>query len=1118
MRTGWVAAWVLVVTASVATGQAVPREQWSFEAQSNLYAAPLTADMAPAPGLETVVSDSEARRLLCIDATGRQLWEYAGGWTRRLASRAALSFAARPGAGTLAVGNPDGLLCCVDAATGAELWKRHVGRIVWGAALWADLDGDGRDELVAGTEDAGLVALDADGAPRWQTAHRADGAPLSIAGPPAAADIDGDGAAAVFALDTWGPVCVSGDGRILWQTYTGDRFVGAPVVADADGDGVPELYAISADGPALHRFNARDGSARWRFPLLGPADGYSGAGLAVGEVLGRGREEIVAADSWGNVYCVTPDGDLAWTFATTLRIHAAVTLGDVDGDGATDVLVASGDRCLYCLDHHGRVKWQYATGLRLIAPATLADVTGDGFAQILVGGSDRRLRCLTMDAPAHGSPGPWPSQRFDPAQTGSSFGKRPPHAALRAQGADALLRDGGFEHAGHPEPPEAYPADSRLHAWRSGLPRGWRLEAGAPGAARIDRETAHTGEAALLLNDGTLASEPIPLEWGTRAVSARIQVRAGVDPEVYLRWEGPDGPLGSVALEPPAGGAAERETWRQFEAVEAAVPVNARRVTLVCRAGGDAAWFDDAQVTGHWDRPRMARALVNQVGYDAGAPKRFTACANFVPESAAFELVDDTGALVFSGPLEHEGRVRGAFGNVWGYEYFRGDFSAFDAPGAYRLRVYADGVLHESWPFAIGHDLLWDRTAAPAYAFFYYQRCGMAVPGFHEACHLDDAVGPDGTQQFDLAGGWHDAGDYNKYHNAPYVFGLATAYLEQQARFDAEPPAGGLPGFRDEILWGADHVRRMFAPDGSARGHLTSGYGFWGPPELETDNLPGTGDERPVTRLDGDDSTLHTAAAARTARFAPDKRPHIEAAERGLAWALAGGRRGVAQFCAALDLYAATGDDRHAVTAQELFPGASIECVEAIELYDALFGEDHRDALRALLAARADEMIALARNPFGVYTFGPKDTPNFFGTTAHDTGWHVGTSSHLLGAARIAATAYRYTKDPRHLAFAYDQINWILGNNPFGVCLMEAVGSRHAPSYHHRYTFSGVPRGAVPGGVVNGITWRAPGDDRPHFDMSGRDIPDFQPNEVWLPHNTAYLNALTALQSARDAE
>jgi len=50
--------------------------------------------------------------------------------------------------------------------------------------------------------------------------------------------------------------------------------------------------------------------------------------------------------------------------------------------------------------------------------------------------------------------------------------------------------------------------------------------------------------------------------------------------------------------------------------------------------------------------------------------------------------------------------------------------------------------------------------------------------------------------------------------------------------------------------------------------------------------------------------------------------------------------------------------------------------------------------------------------------------------------------------------------------------------------------------------------------VVNGITWRAVRDDRPFLDISGRDIPAFESNEVWLPHNTEFLTALAHLKTA----
>jgi hypothetical protein len=277
----------------------------------------------------------------------------------------------------------------------------------------------------------------------------------------------------------------------------------------------------------------------------------------------------------------------------------------------------------------------------------------------------------------------------------------------------------------------------------------------------------------------------------------------------------------------------------------------------------------------------------------------------------------------------------------------------------------------------------------------------------------------------------------------------------------------------------------------------------------------------------GHDSSTHTAALAKVARYTDDNAALIETAERGLQWALANGKRGPLQLSAALDLYAATGDEAHRTLAQELLAHLALDDVELVRAYDAAMATpgdapDHVSALREGLVKKADAMLTLADNPFGVYTYGPAAKPNFFGTPpdpvgtpAAGGGWHIGTSSHILNAANLMALAYQCDPNPRYLAFVYDQFNWILGNNPYDISLMEGVGSSNPPTYHHRYAFSGVPRGSVPGSVVNGITWRGLGDDRPYFDMRALDIPDFEPNEVWLPHNTAYLKALANLNAAR---
>ncbi|MCP4645761.1 MAG: PQQ-binding-like beta-propeller repeat protein [bacterium] len=1139
MRIGTLLAAVVLLTAATTTLGQTPSLEWSYDADSNLYASPVVADLHPSPGLETVVSDSEVHVLRCIGADGSQIWQFDGDWKKRLTSTASVSFDARAGRGTVVVAGSDGHLCCVDGETGDLLWDASPGAVTWGAATWADL---GRGpEVVVGTEHDGIHVFGADGTPVWRADRLGDDA-FSIVCPLATADVDGDGAAEVYAVDAWGPFCADGSGTVRWFTRTGDTFVGAPVIADLDGDGAAELVCTSSDNHAIHCFDARDGSRKWSFPTVGEADAYPGSSIAVGDIDGDGFQEVVAPDKTGYVYCLRHDGSEVWRFATQKRARAGVSLGDIDGDGAVEVLVVSGDHFLYCVGWRGDLEWRFETGLRLVHPATIADVDVDGKTEFLMCGSDRTLRCLTMDAPYAPERMPWPSRRYDLAQSGSNLGR---HVAVRSEVEEtrSLLDSGGFEVDRGIGKAEDYATG--VFAALERLPAGWTLESDA--SVSLVSDDPHGGAKALRVAKGldlaTVASRPVEVSMGLRHVSARVWVKNGWHGAAQvgaakIRWTGANGILREDALGAStrgAGGAVAPGGWVALTRERQTAPQGARWLQLVLvrhpvasNVANDVC-FDDVDLVGQFESEPEVRVFVNQVGYDLNAPKGFVVSSNFPAESARFEVVDEQAGVVHAGSLRTPERITGAYGHDWGAFFWRGDFSALDQGGRYRIRVTVGDTIAVSWPFGVSEQHVWKETVRPAYRFFYYQRCGMAIPGFHGACHLDDAVGADGTQ-YELWGGWHDAGDYNTYHNAPYTFGLARACAMHKSLFDVEDLDGdGVGDFVDEVLWGGDHSRRMVSPDGSAYGGITSGYGFWGPPELETDNEPSTGDERGFDHAPdaGRGPHWHVQAMARIARMTEEKAPYVEAARRAFVWREAKNARDAHQLNAALDLYAVTDEEAYATAARETFAalggGEGLKAfaphgsefsyyVDAVEAYDSAFGEDHSEDLRRVLVETADGMIELARNPFGVYTHGPKERPNFFNTPAEDTGWHVGTSSFITNAAGAMAIAYRYQPNPEYLEFVYDQLNWSLGVNPLGLCLIEGLGSVNPPSYHHRYIFSGVARGAVPGSLVNGVAYRKAGDDRPFVDMRGLDIPAFEPNEAWLPHNTAYLNTLANLR------
>lgn len=98
------------------------------------------------------------------------------------------------------------------------------------------------------------------------------------------------------------------------------------------------------------------------------------------------------------------------------------------------------------------------------------------------------------------------------------------------------------------------------------------------------------------------------------------------------------------------------------------------------------------------------------------------------------------------------------------------DFSEFTMPGVYQLKI--EGTNELSQPVKVSDFLYWD-TLKPVVRSFYLQRCGLAIEDPVSdfkllPCHTNDGeITPEITggtvSEFkDVAGGWHDGGDYAK--------------------------------------------------------------------------------------------------------------------------------------------------------------------------------------------------------------------------------------------------------------------------------------------------------------------------------------------------------------------
>jgi len=613
--------------------------------------------------------------------------------------------------------------------------------------------------------------------------------------------------------------------------------------------------------------------------------------------------------------------------------------------------------------------------------------------------------------------------------------------------------------------------------------------------------------------------------------------------------------------EDPIGSGPTTDGWTLREGVVQR-PKEAIAIKLLALAQGGEVRYDDFSLRAVQpvrNIERMARVHINQVGYEAAGAKSLVVATNFYPTDSnqgTLELISDSGNRVYSAPVVCGGRIHDGEPHDWGYYFWRADFSSFRTAGKYRAVVIIGGTRGESYPFEIGDGLLMNRLAGLGVDFFFIQRCGFDVPGWHKECHMDDANLPDG-KHIDVTGGWHSAGDYNKlmYENGDggCSYALLTAYKVAPAAFDRyDRDKDGVPDAVDEAEWGCKYVAKMQIPEsGGVYPGVGQGPGRtwmkWSPPDVHTDNIVGTADD-PVIDPDKKEgnSPLVIGVWARMSAML-DKRgiknDYMDHAVRYWDYISKDVRYAGSPhvLVSALDMYQVTGERRYLDYARgsvEEILGSQL-VVGRLRGAFGSFGEWNAAALASFALAYPDDplvrriKLALERwvsfaettadNPFGLskQSVSLEAANNYFFVPSAIFGFNF----QQLGRAWAGALTYRLIGDQRALSFAADQLDWVMGKNPYGICMVEGAGSHNPNAYHHRYnSIPGHERGAVPGAVPNGMVRNVIGLDVPGFDLSQPDLgdeglmrrerPSYRTNEPWLVHNMHLLLALSGLSPA----
>ncbi len=557
-----------------------------------------------------------------------------------------------------------------------------------------------------------------------------------------------------------------------------------------------------------------------------------------------------------------------------------------------------------------------------------------------------------------------------------------------------------------------------------------------------------------------------------------------------------------------------------------------------------------------------ATFFYNQVGYDAGMPVSVIVKSAKDLEGTSYSLLKE-GSPVFTGTFS-----AGENPDNWlsSENFFLADLGSSLEAGNYALQL-SDGT--QSGTFSVAEKALASNTLPSVLNYFYADRADD-----NSILSQDAAVSIYGSSGVrNVQGGWYDAsGDVSKYLShlsyANYLNPQQIPMTVWTLAFTASHIPSTLSGIfaqtnpSAEAVYGADFLLRMLDPEGFF--YMTV-FDNWGSDSRYLCAFSGSdgqksADYRAAFR-EGGGMAIAALAKASTLGVSGDSSSaeYLAAAKRAFEH-LQGVQtvNGACAYCddgkeniiddytallAATELYAASGESSYLDAARERaenlsarlgaegffwsdsakvrpFWHASDAGLPLIALVRFLEVEKSEAASRAALAHLnwLLDVTSEVSNPFGyarqAYRTQGAYKTGFFIPHDNESGyWWQGESARIASlSAAVAYAGKSFGMESSALQkYAADQLDWILGKNPYGICMMYGKGLLNPPIYSGQSPYAKT----LEGGIANGITGlNADGSGIVWNDYAAAGFSEswqvWRWTEQWLPHTTWFLMALAA--------
>ncbi|MBN1384825.1 MAG: glycoside hydrolase family 9 protein [Elusimicrobia bacterium] len=550
---------------------------------------------------------------------------------------------------------------------------------------------------------------------------------------------------------------------------------------------------------------------------------------------------------------------------------------------------------------------------------------------------------------------------------------------------------------------------------------------------------------------------------------------------------------------------------------------------------------------------------VNQAFYGVKANKTAVVRYGQKVDSVKYEIADSNDKVVASGEAKY-------WGSRWGKHFWTINFTEVAEEGNYFIRAKLGDRETESKIFISDKNI--SDSVAKTLFYFYTQRCGVEIPGWHKLCHTDDGKLPNG-KYFKATGGWHDCAGFDKemYTNFLPVYIYTTIAFESDLEWKEK--------MLEEARWGADWIMQMTDNTGYVWCHVQ-------PHNMEpkdfikvwadgtsTDNIPGNWDDRELQKNawhppEEAAQAANMGALVKMGYLMKDKdRKYsakcIEGAKKIRRYltqtnynypGLGSGNSPHIIFHSGMllgdiYLYKLEKNEEYLNDAHKHidyiinkcqvkegeFINTSIKRVtltwETIDPYFNLlvfyefyknFPDDpYTEKIKKSYKLFFDKQLMqrVTKSPYGQAQILDKDIKDYakYSSLQRDFGkvtgllTSQGKSPYWLSMAIACFYANEMFNTDEYAEIGINQIDWVIGKNPFGLSTVAEIGYKFPRMFTMWYWLDNHPasEGVIPGGAINGIGGDKNGN--PFLDLNNHNWVQWETNEYWNPPTAWYAMA-----------